>query len=644
MDICLVNMPWAALDRPSLALGVLEAQLLQHAPQHQVVQVHANLRFAEYLHEATGGRVSPAHYEQISNRYMAGAGEWIFSGALYGQPEWRYEDFAVILAGTGDLDPEDMGLIHRLVPAFVQGLAADILASGPQLVGLTSTFMQNIPSLSLARELKAQAPDVLICLGGANCDGVQGRALHRNFPFLDFVVCGEGDVAFVELVELLSSDDRSGISQIPGLCWRDADSRLMVNSQSTRPVAPGRLVPPAYDGYFAELRASKVRSWIEPQLVLEASRGCWWGAKHQCTFCGLNGSYIEYRSKAGKSFCDELNEVVSRYHCLDVILADNILDTRYFEDFLPAVADLGWDLRMHCEIKSNLNLRQLIALADSGMVSIQPGIESLSSRILALMRKGVNGAQNVRVLRDAESLGLTVHWNYLFGFPGEDNEDYLPVLSQFPALHHLQPPTWAMRIALERFSPYFDDMSLGVENLGPADVYRVAYDLPDTELQDLVYIFKSRVRGGISNEVEEALVAGVAEWESAYKNSWLTMDKVGDDIVVWDQRCAWLHERLAFRVGSVPARVLIALRRPQTIKSLEQQLQQSGPPSGTDDVRDVLVRFLSQGLVFKDGDRYIALPVAADPTEFERVPQPSAGVRNVVAGEALLMRSESSNG
>ncbi|NRQ36515.1 hypothetical protein HII36_32480 [Nonomuraea sp. NN258] len=66
----------------------------------------------------------------------------------------------------------------------------------PDVVGFTSTLMQNVAGLALARRLKRLRPGLRAVFGGANCDGPMGEALHRNHRFLDFVVRGEGEQVF----------------------------------------------------------------------------------------------------------------------------------------------------------------------------------------------------------------------------------------------------------------------------------------------------------------------------------------------------------------------------------------------------------------------------------------------------------------
>src|SRR5205814_8453501 len=85
----------------------------------------------------------------------------------------------------------------------VEGFLDECLAAVPweacSLVGFTTTFQQNVPSLALARRLKARYPQLTIVFGGANCQEDTGIALHRLFPFVDYVCLGEGDLAFPRL-------------------------------------------------------------------------------------------------------------------------------------------------------------------------------------------------------------------------------------------------------------------------------------------------------------------------------------------------------------------------------------------------------------------------------------------------------------
>src|SRR3977135_2135675 len=100
--------------------------------------------------------------------------------------------------------------------------------------------------------------------------------------------------------------------------WRGCTEASVANAMSARPLSPSEIVAPAYDASLQRYALSGPPLRADPRLVLESSRGCWWGEKHHCTFCGLNGSFMEFRSKSPDQFVDELLAMTERYHVLNV--------------------------------------------------------------------------------------------------------------------------------------------------------------------------------------------------------------------------------------------------------------------------------------------------------------------------------------
>ncbi|MFP2928926.1 RiPP maturation radical SAM C-methyltransferase [Pyxidicoccus sp. 3LG] len=608
MRILLVAMPWHSLDTPSLAIGILHERVKRCRNPHEVVDVYANLKWAEYLHTRSNGQISIRSYLNISERGIwIGMGDWLFAPALHGTTEWKQEEYVAALTGP-DWNKEALFQVQRWTPDFIEALADEVLAQKPDLVGFTSTFMQNVPVLSLAQALKRRAPGLLIAMGGANCDGTQGLALHRNFPCLDFVVRGEGEATFVELLDAL--DSGTSLEGIEGLCWRK-DGQHVANPARRQSFPPAEIPAPNYDVYFEAVSASPLRLLLEPKLVMEGARGCWWGEKHHCTFCGLNGSSMAFRSKSPEQLWEELRRTVERYQILDVYMVDNIIDMKYFKGLLPQITASGLNLRLQYEVKSNLTQEQIQTLKSAGVVSVQPGIESLSSHVLKLMDKGVTGCHNIQTLRDCEEQGLTVTWNYLFGFPGERAEDYDAIAEQMPALVHLQPPSGANRILLERFSPNFEKPSLGFTERRPAAFYPLVYELPREELMDLAYLFDAPPQG-IGGETARKMGKACFQWREGYRQSELSYREVAGRIYIRDRR-----------VGRAPADLVLEaplevalfqlLRRPQSPSSLAAALRTQGHERTPEQVAEVLSDWREKGLVFQEDGRFLALPVRAIP-------------------------------
>ncbi|AYN38909.1 RiPP maturation radical SAM protein 1 [Streptomyces dangxiongensis] len=607
MRVHLVTMPWHPLDLPSLQLGLLNRIVRQARPGDEVTEFHGSLRWAEFLLERTGGRLLPGDCVEVgSDGIFHGLGDWVFSGVLHDDPGWglaRLRDYA---AGR-DVRIDTAVAMRPHAAPFVDACATEVLAAEPDVVGFTSTFMQNVPSLALARELKRRRPQLAVVLGGSNCDGPMGHALHRNHRFVDHVVRGEAEYALPALLRHLA--EGTAPADVPGLCWWDGTT-ARANPETRRTVAPADIPSPDYDQWQAALDASPVREHVHPKLVVEGARGCWWGERHHCTFCGLNGTAMEFRAKPGERLWAEIDRLVRRHRLLDVVTVDNIIDMAYFRDFLPRVAGSGWDLRLHYEVKSNLTPDQLRLLAASGTVHIQPGIESLGSRVLDLMDKGVTGARNVRTLRECENHALTCSWNLLYGFPGESADDYTPVIDQLPALVHLQPPSGAHRIQLERFSPHFTDPRLGFGKRRPAEMYQHVFDLPEEELADLVYLFDAD-DAGITGPAERRLRAAVAAWRAGHAHSRLLFEEDGPDLLVHDRR----HGRppAGHRFTGWRAAALRRLEDGRTVPALHRLLAADGHevPSGA--LADWVDEVLRLGLLFRDGATYVALPTWGEP-------------------------------
>ncbi|MEO9240247.1 MAG: cobalamin-dependent protein, partial [Jatrophihabitantaceae bacterium] len=194
MKIVLLHMPWGPIEVPSLALGILKNLADQRG--HQVEVRHANLDFVDWIVEQTDFTLTDYQFFAESS-YFQGAGDWVFSSALYDVDDERADRFARLLALNGATEEQISmsDLLYRKLPGFISDLADDVVSLEPDLVGFTSTFQQNTASLALARLIKQRRPAALTAFGGANCDGDQGLALHRNFAFMDYLIRGEGEVA-----------------------------------------------------------------------------------------------------------------------------------------------------------------------------------------------------------------------------------------------------------------------------------------------------------------------------------------------------------------------------------------------------------------------------------------------------------------
>jgi ribosomal peptide maturation radical SAM protein 1 len=223
---------------------------------------------------------------------------------------------------------------------------------------------------------------------------------------------------------------------------------------------------------------------------VETSRGCWWGQKHHCTFCGLNGLGMGYRSKSFNRVMLELAALADHHKLRKFEIVDNILDMSYFETVLLQLTTLNDKYVLFFETKANLRRAHIRRLAEAGVTWIQPGIESLQDNFLKLINKGTTALINVQLMKWCREYGIRLSWSILSGAPGEHDEWYTEMASWLPLVVHLQPPNGLMGIRYDRFSPYFIHPDTYGISLVPCRSYAFVYPVSQAALYELAYFFE----------------------------------------------------------------------------------------------------------------------------------------------------------
>ncbi len=602
-------MPFGPPRQPSLGLSLLKASL----PHHRSKIVYFNLAYAR--------RIGWRHYQEITGgrfRNESLVGEWIFSAALYGLPE-QDDGFLDQVAAPGvdgifsALDRSRLEELRRDAILFVDDCMRQVARLRPRMVGVTSVFQQHLASLALLQRLKQEHPEILTLLGGANCEGVMGLETARNFPFVDAVVSGEADLLFPDLVDKALTG--RSLEELSGVYTR-ANVDLQDGS---RPVSAARLpeldsLPiPDFSDYFTQWESNAGEDAQPPRMLFETSRGCWWGEKQHCTFCGLNGTSMAFRSKSGERALSELTTLVSRHPGCPVDVVDNILDMRYFGDFIPALADSDLDADLFYEVKANLKKEQVRLLCAAGIREIQPGIESLSDQVLTLMHKGVTALQNVQLLKWCLELGVRPSWNLIWGFPGESEEEYRKMAELVPWLHHLPPPGVSCSIQIHRFSPNFEQAEqLGFSRVEPTAAYPFLYRLPPPAIRNLAYYFDFSYADGRDVEGYTAeLARQVVAWQEGHEASQLVSYRQGEALVVWDLRSAAV--RPMTRLSPMASAAYSACDGIRSLGWLRRHL--AGGDSATvlsaQEIEDLVGPLIEGGLMIRDGERLLSLAIAA---------------------------------
>jgi ribosomal peptide maturation radical SAM protein 1 len=616
----LVSMPFMDINLPSIQLGLLKS--LADANGFAARTLHANLRFA--------ARIGVDYYQLLAQHRGRMLGEWLFSreafqGAAPDPDARMLDELAGELSYLGEPQGGPRERLLRTRDVDVPGYLDELVNSYPwdeaAIVGFSSTFQQNTASFALARRLKERHPELCTVFGGANFDEDMGPELVRAVGCIDVAVIGEGDETFPRLLTALAAG--ADLSGVPGIAYR-AGGEVIVTPRLPPFARLDDLPLPDYGEYFdsaEELGILARTGTRKVWLPIETSRGCWWGEKHHCTFCGLNAGTMRFRSKSPQRVLGELAEQARRYRSFHFEAVDNILDMAYMKSLIPALADGDWGYQLFYEVKANLTREQLRLMAQAGITAIQPGLESLSSNVLRLMRKGVSAAQNVNLLRWAQHYGISVSWNLLWGFPGETEHDYAEQAEVIPHLLHLQPPVAADRIWLERFSPLFaGEEGAQVRDRRPEQSYRFVY--PETvDLDRVAYFFEYRLDGGLPDSAYAGIRQAVAAWAGAWQAAGppaLAYRSAPHFIQISDRRGQGKDGTYTFE-DTLADLYLGACDKPTTAEATRRKLGLRMPAAA---IQEIFEDFRQRGLMFLDGDHALALALPAGGFP---VPRSSAG-------------------
>lgn len=502
----IVVPPFGGLDRPALGPHILQA-CAREAGAMGVAVSYASLDFARSI----GLEV----YHAICYGPTTGlAGERVFAALAFDDVprlgRMRDADEAYFKRRVAEkqarVDFETLVSVAESAAAWIDGYVERLIQDQPRVVGCSSTFEQTCAALAILKRVKVARPQTVTILGGANLDGPMAQGIATIAPFVDYVFSGECESVFPRFLGDVENGQHAGNRVVPGSPCNNLDA----------------IPTPVFTEYYAQLEQMLPDSPLQHQgaiwLPYESSRGCWWGQKSHCTFCGINGQTMAFRAKSPERVISELETLINQHPTRNVCMVDNIMPMQYFETLLPRLTTEAPGLHIFYEQKANLRIEQVKALRDAGVAIIQPGIEALNSELLKLMRKGVSARQNIALLRYCRMFDVAVNWNVLFGMPGDEESWYVDTNRIMPLLVHLHPPTGAFHLSIDRFSPYFNQPSeFGIVQTTPMAAY---YDIMPAGAphSEIAYHFVGEYRSGIkeAQATLDELRAALGSWREKW--------------------------------------------------------------------------------------------------------------------------------
>jgi magnesium-protoporphyrin IX monomethyl ester (oxidative) cyclase len=607
-DVLFAYMPYHKLTHPALGASILKACLERKGISARVA--YYGIRFAE--------RIGTERYQSLLNSLTPKLrAERTFVEAAFGEAFFKERQDAI--GREYPWDDEDLQEVATEAKQWVSEIVDEICANPPRILICSSMFQQNLASLAVLRGVKEHCPRIKTIMGGPNTEGILGIGLLRRASWLDYICGGEGEETLPELCRQLLSgtkDEMSPVGVISQTQLAEFEGRF--DASPARPSLNNMDASPApcFDDFFAAL--SRTSLALEPGLLLESSRGCWWGQRSHCTFCGLNGEGMTYRARNPEAMKGIVETTTKRYGINKVEFVDNIIAKSYFEEFLPLLSERN--LTLFYETKADFSEGDAQRFYNSGVRFIQPGIESLSDPVLKLMRKGTSAAMNIECLRMCREYGIRPAWSILSAFPGEEAIWYKETSDIIPLLSHLPPPNGIIPIRFDRFSPYHDNPSAWQLELEPFEAYRHLYPAYRGQHDDIAYFFKKKGRDELTDDGLEAWGQWhwacrelVKEWQSF----WSERRKTGAEHprLYLEQTNGWhIHDDrksdrtpIKTAVSDAMHKLLLTCRQRQSDAQLKRIIGEQAHIRTEDELQSLLEEATAQGWILRISNQWITL-------------------------------------
>jgi anaerobic magnesium-protoporphyrin IX monomethyl ester cyclase len=382
------------------------------------------------------------------------------SRTFYGEPRYPVLGLSMIGAVLLKAGYEVTALDMRFSKIGDEELLAGSADFQPQYVGFTVTNWDVLEAVRLSEKIKSVHPSVKVIFGGPQASLCPLETLQ--FKEVDVVVCGEGELTIIELLQTLETGTPlSGVSGI-GYC---IDGKPIVTPARPLIADLSKLPWPAYELF------DMARYWTrgERRLGIASTRGCPYG----CIFC--TGRAVMGRRIRRRPPANVVAEMIHWHRTFSIdhfcFVEDNLLGQpehgdQLLEEFEQANLPTTYSLEVGVRADA-LTPDICERLKKTGCTTIAIGIESVDRDVLRLVKKGETLETMSRGIRAAKAAGLFVKGYFIIGLPGDTRakveqavayarieEIDMPRFALAQAFPHTELASWVEKHGQFYYNPY----------------------------------------------------------------------------------------------------------------------------------------------------------------------------------------------
>ncbi|MDD5596479.1 MAG: radical SAM protein [Victivallaceae bacterium] len=297
-----------------------------------------------------------------------------------------------------------------------------ISAFAPEVVGLSCQFSrQHSIYLEMLALIKEIDHNIITVCGGGHATVVPDAVLQS--PNCDYLILGEGEYTFSELIEAL--ENGNDINCLDGIGYKK-DGKCIINPKK-RWIEDLDAIPfPAYhlmhlQRYFG-LVASHGERHKARYCPIITSRGC----TASCSFCTAKEVWGRcYRMRSADKVIEEMKLLKEQYGIEEIMFEDDNLTANkkraeeIFHKMIDENLNFIWDTPNGISIWP-IDEHTIDLMKQSGCVRINFPVESGSERVLRkIIKKPVNLEHVKRLVKYCKKIKLDYNFFLVIGMPGE---------------------------------------------------------------------------------------------------------------------------------------------------------------------------------------------------------------------------------
>ena len=341
-------------------------------------------------------------------------------------------------------------------------LLAYVLNEKPDIIGFYVNLLTKPNILDIIVNIRSHEDlsKTVIVLGGP--DVTYNTEGYLSFG-ADFLVIGEGEISFYELVKAIEGD--TDFSEVHGIAYKNG------NGEIVRTLAPHRI------DYFDKLNWPN-REAVDFKIYLEAwknhhgytslnvstQRGC----PYSCKWCSQGVFGHRLIKRPVKDVIDEVEFLYKTYQVQSIRFVEDLftLDQEWIKAFCEALSERKISISFECTTRAEtLNEAMILMLKEAGCREIWIAAESGSQQVVDNMNTKVEIKKIITTLQLIKKIGIKTGTFIIIGYPGETLGDIFKTM-QF--LREAAPDYTAFSLAYPiKGTDFYTEVESDIEKSSP---------------------------------------------------------------------------------------------------------------------------------------------------------------------------------